>query len=688
MKIKCSSCICCLILGYTCTICAQNVNWRDYIIQLAEEEQVNSDDIDNLYEELLYLENNPLNLNEVTQDQLKHISLLSADEVASIYQFLIKNRPLMTVYELRNVPYLSFNTIQLILPFFYVGEPNKDIVERPDIKKIKNTIKYGHHEVQLRFDKTFTPRAGYGEFTDSILQRYPNRKYQGEDFYTSLRYSLKYNNKIETGFTAEKDAGEPFFKSSYPKGYDHYGLHFILKDVGKLNTLALGDYHMSFGQGLILNNGFSGSKSWCIDNISKRTLSPKRHFSTAESNFFRGGAAVYVFGDFSLSAFYSNKLIDANLSNEGHITSFKVDGLHRTKLEIEKKKNSREQVTGGNINFCKNRFQAGVSAIYHTYNRVYDPVKNEYNEFYLRGTNNFNASIDYSYQLPGFIFAGETAVAKNGAVATINSTQYRPNANTSFALLHRYYPVNYNALHAQAFSEGSRVQNENGFFIGAAFKPFKKFMINSYLDFAKFPWKKFGVDGPSKALDLYLNGTYTLSERSLLEVRYKFKRKEKNMDNPEQDKKTVLPYTTNKIRLRYNYNHDIGWNFRTTVDFAQYKAEYQHEETGIMISQNIGYRGEKPLKGDAYLAWFNTDTYNARLYSYEKNILSTFYMPSFYGKGVRLALSAKYEITSSLTFSVKMGYTNYFNRDTIGSGTEQINGSSRIDLFTYLRWRF
>lgn len=315
MKIKCSSCICCLILGYTCTICAQNVNWRDYIIQLAEEEQVNSDDIDNLYEELLYLENNPLNLNEVTQDQLKHISLLSADEVASIYQFLIKNRPLMTVYELRNVPYLSFNTIQLILPFFYVGEPNKDIVERPDIKKIKNTIKYGHHEVQLRFDKTFTPRAGYGEFTDSILQRYPNRKYQGEDFYTSLRYSLKYNNKIETGFTAEKDAGEPFFKSSYPKGYDHYGLHFILKDVGKLNTLALGDYHMSFGQGLILNNGFSGSKSWGIDNISKRTSSPKRHFSTAESNFFRGGAAVYVFGDFSLSAFYSNKLIDANLSN-------------------------------------------------------------------------------------------------------------------------------------------------------------------------------------------------------------------------------------------------------------------------------------------------------------------------------------------------------------------------------------
>jgi ammonia channel protein AmtB len=71
-----------------------------------------------------------------------------------------------------------------------------------------------------------------------------------------------------------------------------------------------------------------------------------------------------------------------------------------------------------------------------------------------------------------------------------------------------------------------------------------------------------------------------------------------------------------------------------------------------------------------------------------KNILSTFYMPSFYGKGIRLALSAKFEITPQLTLSAKAGYTNYFNRDIIGSGTEQINGNSRTDLYTYLRWRF
>ena len=189
-------------------------------------------------------------------------------------------------------------------------------------------------------------------------------------------------------------------------------------------------------------------------------------------------------------------------------------------------------------------------------------------------------------------------------------------------------------------------------------------------------------------MDLYFKSSYTFSEHSYIEARYKFKRKEKNLDNPELEEKSVLPYITNKLRLRYSQENSSGWNFRSTVDFARYYAKYQSHERGVMISQNIGFRGGKGINVDSYLAWFNSDTYNSRLYSYERNILSTFYMPSFYGKGIRLALSAKFEITPQLTLSAKAGYTNYFNRDIIGSGTEQINGNSRTDLYTYLRWRF
>ena len=139
------------------------------------------------------------------------------------------------------------------------------------------------------------------------------------------------------GITAEKDAGEPLLKQGYKKGYDHYGFHFIINNSGRLKTLAIGDYRISFGQGLILNNDFPGSKSWSIDNVARRTTGPKRHFSTTEYGFFRGGAAMFEFNNVSLTAFYSNRLIDTNISDSGEITSFNTDGLHRTPLEISKK---------------------------------------------------------------------------------------------------------------------------------------------------------------------------------------------------------------------------------------------------------------------------------------------------------------------------------------------------------------
>ena len=652
--------------------------------QMAEEDEPRADAIENLYEELLYLENNPIDLNRVSHDQLERFPLLSLEEIGSLMDFLEKNRPLYTVYELRNVPLLDHRTVELILPFFRVGEA----VRTQARVTPGSVLKEGQHEVQVRFDKTLTPRAGYGEFPDSILERYPNRKYRGEDFYTSLRYSLRYGDRVQMGFTAEKDAGEPFFKSGYPRGYDHYGMHLILRGSGKIKTVILGDYRLSFGQGLVLNNDFVGSKAWSTDYVSRRTQSPKRHFSTAESGFFRGAAAMAEFGDFAFTAFYSNRRVDANLNDEGEITSLKEDGLHRTPLEMEKRKNTREQVGGANVNYRKGRFQMGLSTIYHRYNRMYNPVLREYNRYYLRDSTHLNASIDYSYQLPGFIVAGETAIAQNGAVATLNLLQYRPTGNLNLSLLHRYYPISYNALYAQAFSEGSRVQNEHGIYIGAGVHPWPKITISTYIDIIRFPWLRYGVNTPSNAVDFYFLGSYTFSRGKFLEARFKYKRKEKNHMEHDLSAPVVIPYSTNKLRLRYSHEHSEGWSFRTTVDIARYAEKAFPAELGYMLSQSVSYRGKGALTGDAYLAWFDADTYNARLYSYERNLLNTFYMPSFYGKGTRLALSAKYQITSKLSFSIKAGYTRYFNRDTIGSGTEQIDGNSRTDLFTYLAWKF
>lgn len=666
--------------SYNFILLGQNNNWRTYLEFLIEE-GVDEESIDNMYQDLVMLEVNPINLNNVSAEQLERFPLISYEQMVSLVGFLEKNRPIYTTYELRNVPLLDFKTVELIIPFFYVGETEK---KKPSLSEM---IKNGRHELTNRYDKTLNQRAGYGEFSDSILLRYPNRKYQGEDFYTAAKYSFSYRDKIQFGVIGEKDAGEPFWQGKYSKGYDHYGFHLIVRDVGHLKTLAVGDYRLSFGQGLILNNDFMLSKSWVSRNIIRRTQEPKRHFSTAESGFYRGISAVYQVKRANITAFYSNKRFDANLSKTGDITSLKTDGYHRTLSEMDKKNNAREQIVGANINWRKDGLQFGISGIYHKYNRMLNPTYQDYNIFYLRDSANYNLSADYSYRFSKLAIAGEVGVAPNGSVASLNVIQYSPNYLYTFSLLHRYLPVTYNAMHAKAFAESSRVQNENGIYLGTAINPFRNISITAYVDMFRFPWLRYLVDAPSNGIDAYFMGSYKIGAHSDFEIRYKYKQKEQNTDSPYGGKE-VLPYNTQKVRLRYSNELKNGIIFRSSIDIACYDQSNASSERGYMISQNIGYRGNDKVQGDMFVGVFKSNSYAARLYSYEKNILSTFYMPSFYGEGMRLAFSGRYNITPKLSLSLKIGYTNYFDRKTIGSGTELIDGNSRADVYSFVRWRF
>lgn len=664
-------------------IYAQENDWREYLQQLSEEDMSESA-IENMYQELLSLEGNPMNLNTVSREELNRFPLLSSFQANELANFLEKNRPVYTVYELRNVSQLDYNTVALILPFFYVGEKQTK-GEKLSIVKI---LKKGRHEVQVRFDKTLTKRAGYGEFSDSILEKYPNRKYRGEDFYHSFKYAFTYRDKIQLGILGEKDAGEPFWQSDYRKGYDHYGFHLIVRDLGTIKTAALGDYRLSFGQGLVLNNDFMIPKSWAINNIVRRTIQPKRHFSTAENGFFRGLAAVIGVGKVNITAFYSHKFIDTNLAKDSSFTSFKTDGYHRTPLEIKKRHNTHEQITGLNINYNNNHLQIGLSGVYYQFNRLYMPTPRSYNVFYLRGSKNMNAGIDYSYRFSRFTFAGETAISQNGALATLNTLEFYPVSAASLTLLYRNYAKDYQALYANAFSDGGHIQNENGFYIGSTICPLPKLSVTMYLDFVQFPWLKYNLDKPSSTLDFYALSTYRLSETSHFELRYKFKQKEKNAKYPDKKTTVVLPFDTHKLRVRFEKSYENGWSFRTTLNGAYYRVEHFPKKNGWMLSQHIAYRGNSKIQSDLFVGYFNANSYYVRLYSYERNILNTFYMPSFYGKGIRTALSGRYNITKNLSFSIKSGYTRYFNRETISSGTEKIEGNSRLDVYTFLKWRF
>jgi len=670
-------------------LCFGQQKWEEYVLQLAEESE---DEVQmvNLYEDLSFLSQHPVNLNGLISDKLQILPFLSETQIENLNKYIVRYGPLKTIYELRLVPDLDLETIELLLPFVYVGESEKEI-RKPALKDV---LKYGKNEAIVRFDKCLNEKQGYADISEEELLKYPNRRYLGEPFYTSFRYEFRYRDKISLGITGEKDAGEMFWKEKH-KGHDYYSTHLLLRDFGKVKTLALGDYRVSFGQGLILNSDFKLGKSSRISNTGKRSQDIKRHFSTDEFNYFRGIAASLKFNRLTTTFFYSYKKIDANIDTGTQtILSIKKDGLHRTQNESDKKNAARQQTSGMNMSLSRGRFSGGISALYYDFDKFVNPEERPYNLFYFRGKSNTNLSVDYRYKMPGFIFFGETAVCQNRALATLDGIVLEPASYCRLLMIYRYYDKQYRAFFGNAFSEGSSVQNESGFYAGLEIIPLARWKITGYVDFFRFPWLKYGIDAPSDGFDGLIQINYSFKHNKEMFLRYRYKNKTENISSRFLDN-TIHTHPVDDVlthRLRYQFTYSVSSSLKgkSIVDYnLYYPAGTQNGSKGFLISQDMGWNPEKlPITADLQLSWFQTDDYDSRVYSYEKNVPYSFSVPSFYGEGLRLVFNMRCAFRKNVSLYLRFTQTRYFSRDTIGSGLETINGNVKSDISCLVKWRF
>lgn len=667
---------------------SQNIHsvdkWMEYVEEMASETEDEAR-IETLYSDLSYLTEHPFELNTVTENELKRLPFLSDQQINSLLTYRTKYGKLVTLYELKNMEGMDVETISLLLPFVYIGDIS---VNKPSFM-VKNMLKYGSNELQIRYDRCFQQKKGYRSCPDSILQAYPNRKYLGEPFYHSLRYSYAYRDNIQVGVVAEKDAGEPFW-NSYRKGYDFYSAHLYLKDMNKwLKTVAIGDYKISFGQGLVISNDFTPGRSAIVAQAERRTYGFRRHFSTNENDYFRGAASTVGLKQFYISLFYSYRKLDAGVDNY-LVSLFKTDGLHRLERDWEKKHTIPMQTYGGNIRYATPDFSMGITALSYSFGKYrIEPDPKPYNLFYFRGNNNMDMSVDYMLKIKKAKFYGETAFSSNKAMATLNAFQLTPVSYLSFLLLYRYYDRKYQAFFGNAFGQNSGVQNEQGVYTGMQWTPFADFKLSMYADVFRFPWLRYGVDAPSSGQEYMVQLDYYRGNNFTSYVRYKYRKKEKNRTLEDESALSILPYSQQRFRWQLIYGTELTWMLKTSADAVYYNEQEGKHSFGWMVSQSAGWKPSTlPFQGDIYMAYFHTDDYYSRISSYEKNILYAFNMPSFYGRGIRLSFSFRWNIIKRLSLSAKWSHTYYVDRDVIGTDQEEIKGHNKTDIYLLLKYKF
>ena len=678
--------IACLSIVFSVDNLSAQESWENIIEQLVDNnDEISSSNWQNLMEDLAELKEHPIHINTATKEQLECFPFLSDRLVENILYYIYRHGPMLTEKELMMVKDMDIRIAKLLKLFITFQQPDKE----PSKPALKNIFKYGKHELSTRVDIPFYTRAGYQPYTSSYIQENPNKRYLGKSFYHNVRYQFHYSDKVYVGLTAEKDAGEQFFVDKNRKGYDYYSPYIYLRNIGKLKTLALGNYRLSYGYGLVMNTDFGMGKTATLSTLGNKARGIKKHSSTDEYNYFQGIAgSIYLTKRLTADAFYSYRQMDGIVDNS-FITSIKEDGYHRIPRDYEKKNTFTNQLIGSNIHYNGKYFEAGLTAVYNVFNKVLKLTPRAYNKYYPQGRDFFNAGINYKLFWKKFTLQGETAMDKHGKVATMNMLSYSPKENLRLLVMNRFYDVAYQSIYARSIGEGSSVQNESGFYIGLETSLLKYFKLSAYGDFFYFPYKKYqlsknGTSGFDGVCQLSYSPSYQLD----MLIRYRYKNKQKDF-TPEDGEKIVLPYVQQKWRYQLNYTPMDELMLKTTVDIVHNGYREQEASQGILIGQSGGYKFQKlPLQLDAGFAWFQTDDYASRISMYEKGLLYSFNIPSFYGKGERYTFNARYELNEHIIFQAKYALTHYRDREVISSGLEQINGNTKSDLYLQLRLKF
>ena len=132
------------------------------------------------------------------------------------------------------------------------------------------------------------------------------------------------------------------------------------------------------------------------------------------------------------------------------------------------------------------------------------------------------------------------------------------------------------------------------------------------------------------------------------------------------------------------YDDGEQWSTRTQIDLSG--VENGSTETGFMLSQRVDWK-HRWLSLGMMAGWFDTPSYATRIYVYERQLPHEYAFPMYYGRGVRFSLLARADVSRALQLNVRAGHTWYADRNTIGTGLQQIDAPRATDVELQLRLR-
>lgn len=588
-----------------------------------------------LQTDLYALHDNPIDLNNTSDEELSKLVFLSPRQIDDLLAYADRH-PFESLYELRLIPSLTEYEIRNLLPFVTLTNHKSQITNQ-------QLPIPSHHELITRVDaRNIENFAG----TDPV--------------YVQTRYRFDYQRCITVGAQLRRPAG---------MGAEslQYGLYLQLKDIGCLHTLVAGNFQASFGQGLVFAPVFRSGKSAYVQSVGQTTQG-LRYYSSVDGEGLHGVGAT----------------LRKKWSKSTRLDASVLYSMKRANDSIW------QHVIGANLTLRHKQLQVEVTAAEKIYSDSIHPYRDaEYNRHYFRGYNQAVIGASARYNYGWFDAFAEVATTQNynhepitnnqsqitnnqsphWGFGTLIGSRFYPTDGVSLIALYRYYSPWFDNDLGYAFSETSRLGDENGGYLAVDVTRVSHWRFSGYADVFYFSGVKYGIPvAPSLGYDAMAEFQYhspltrnlsSLTPNPSHTLSFRLRARQKG------------GVSTYAARLIYEWTH-LGWSLCTTADanlvpqssLLNLQSSISNLQSqipyGLSLAQDIGYTfSQAPLSLKARLQFFDAREWANRIYVYEHDVLYAFSAPAVYGLGGRAYLCLRWQIIPQLALYLRASETLY-----------------------------
>jgi hypothetical protein len=618
---------------------AQESDWEKLIVT---ENETEDDPL--LMEYLQSLQRKPMDINRASAHDLQTLPWIDPPVAHRIIAFRRNKGSFNSLRQLLMVAGMSEQILAMVAPF----------LQCRDVRPI--TTWSGTS--RLRCAQPLQKSRGFLE-----------KKYPGQPSKTMFRIQSHVSSLIQWGVLLERDGGECSI-NDYRCGYAQIQMN--RPDV----TMILGHLTVASGQGLVFTSPSQWSSDWnALAAVKQRELPLRPYLSSDENGGLYGAAVHWLIGRFEFTGLWSSTIIDASI--EGNtIRGFPASGFHRTTSELDDKDRTTKTAIGGVLQWQPTpyvRMGLSLQKSGFTY-----PIKKEDrpdNLFAFSGKRNRNAGINWDATICDINWFGEIAWSAR-SVAVKSGVWWDWGEIRNVLSLENIPPLFHNMLYPHLTIPE---KNQRSYRWAMKWQTSAQLGLSFLTEKTIHPWLRYHLAIANSQAEQYMTLLEEQARKNILiTLRGKAGRIPISKTLSDGRKKITEQYHYSLLgQIDYDLLKIFSLRMRLEWNNVTKRSAMV---TSLSDSQGVAFyqQGQITLKKRGFIClrtcWFNSPSYENRFYEFERDLPGLMRIKMVYGQGFRwfLLLSLRFR---SVQISAKYEETRYLDRDTIGSGWDEITGN-------------